>query len=200
MYAYYTQKLLLVKGRLTRKLTCDMIRSEVRRMNAINDLYDIIDALRKKYYMSSRLLATAAEIPPTTLASIMSRRPATMDKEILDRIATVFHVSWYQLLNKSKAFAAAYENELRVPTAMSKEDVDQVYEQIVQPIIDAATFRGTARLRADVTKAWCPGPARYHGFQDSIQFVLGKLNDDGLMEAMRRVLDVANDPKYCKPL
>lgn len=183
---------------MTRKLTCVMICDEVRRVNAINDLYDIIDALRKKSYMSSRSLAIAAEIPPTTLASIMSRRPATMDKEILERIAAVFHVAWYQLLNKSESFAAAYENELRVPTAMSKEDVDQVYEQIVQPIIGAATFRGTGRLQADATKAWCPRTARYHGFQESIQFVLGKLNDDGLMEAMRRVLDVANDPKYCK--
>lgn len=36
------------------------------------------------------------------------------------------------------------------------------------------------------------------GFRNSLFFVLGKLNDDGLMEAMRRILDVANDPKYCK--
>lgn len=171
-------------------------------MNEINDLYDIIDAMRKKYHMSSRTLATQAKIPATTLASMMSRRPATIDKEALVRIASVFNVAWYRLFNMTEDAAAKYEDELRISTVMTKEDVEHVYNHLVRPLDCSARYRAIGLYSSEnhsALNARYQRNEREHGFRSSILFVLDKLNDDGLMEAMRRVLDVANDPKYCKP-
>ena len=171
-------------------------------MNEINDLYDIIDVMRKKYRMSSRTLAMHAEIPVTTLASMMSRRPATIDKEALARIASVFGVAWYRLLNMTKDEAAKYEDELRISTKMTQEDVEQVYNHLVSPLAFGIRFRERGMCSSEnhsTLNTVSQRNEREHGFRGSILFVLDKLNDDGLMEAMRRILDVANDPKYCKP-
>lgn len=170
-------------------------------MNEINDLYDIIDAMRKKYHMSSRTLAIRAGIPVTTLASMMSRRPATIDKSVLEKLASVFHVEWFRLLNLTDAKADEYADELRIPTKMEKEDVDHVYRRIVKTLDCTERFHEIGKYPSPNSGFVYQRSMREkeHEFQQSIMFVLEKLNDDGLMEAMRRILDVANDPKYCKP-
>lgn len=171
-------------------------------MNEMNDLYDIIDAMRKKYRMSSRTLAMQAKIPATTLASMMTRRPATIDKEALVRIASVFCVEWYRLLNMTEDEASKCEDELRISTAMTAQDVEYVYNHVVKPLDCSVRYRAMELSNAErqcMLKPIHQRNEREHGFRSSILFVLEKLNDDGLMEAMRRILDVANDPKYCKP-
>ena len=167
-------------------------------MNEINDLYDIIDAMRKKSGMSSRSLALLAKVPPTTLASLMSRRPATIDKEVLKRIASVFNVSWVALLNKTDSFAEECENELRIPVAMTKEDVQAVNERVVAAMPKRVYSRIVSRVPEDIDPDEFDTSSEA-AFRRSIYLVLNRLNENGLLEAMRRVLEVAGNPAYCKP-
>lgn len=165
-------------------------------MNELNDLYDIIDAIRKKHRCSSRQLALLAKIPPTTLASMMSRRPATIDKDTLARIATVFSIKWYELLNKPASFANTHDLEMRIPTAMSPEDIQAVREKFIDGLHFAVRFSKPERQGSSKHSSSVPGHSE-DNFKRGILFVLDKLNDEGLMEAMRRILDVANEPHFC---
>lgn len=170
----------------------------------MKDFYDLIEGLRKEARISSKELAIRANTPVTTLASIMSRRPETLDRRTLDRIARVFGSKWDEILDLSEEQADryAYYAKMRIPVTMSQESVERVYAKLVKKLDFSGTVRPIGRYhpnpnttqasKIDVHTDW-------DSFKSSITLVLDKLNDDGLMEAMRRILDVANDPKYCKP-
>ena len=169
----------------------------------MKDFSDLSEELRKKARISSKELAIRANTPVTTLASIMSRRPETLDRRTLDRIARVFGSKWDEILDLSEEQADryAYCAKMRIPVTMSQESVERVYAELVKKLDFSGTVRPighyhpnlntTQDSKSDVHTDW-------DSFRVSITLVLNKLNDDGLMEAMRRILDVANDPKYCK--
>jgi len=57
-------------------------------------VYDIIDRIREEKNLSTRKLAQLAKIPPTTLESMMTRRPEWAIVSRLQAIARVFGLDW----------------------------------------------------------------------------------------------------------
>lgn len=170
----------------------------------MKDFYDLIEALRIEAKISSKELAIRANTPVTTLASIMSRRPETLDRRTLDRIARVFGSKWDEILDLSEEQADryAYYPKMRIPVTMTQDSVEHVYAKLVKRLDFSGSARPIGHFRPNLNTTKPPkSDARtdWDSFKSSITLVLGKLNDDGLMEAMRRILDVANDPRYCKP-
>ena len=182
-------------------------------MNETYTVYDMIEALRLSKEMSSRKLANTAGVSTATLASLMARRPITMSAFTLDKIAQVFNLRWNDLLNKPATIADELLAQSRVSTRMSREDVEALSERLnsdgiinfmrlvesvrSMPRAESSEDRSEERTRAASRRGDSASSGKSE-FRNSIFFVLEKLNDDGLMEAMRRILDIANDPQYCK--
>ena len=178
-------------------------------MNETYTVYDVIEVLRLGREMSSRKLANTAGVSTATLASLMARRPITMSASTLDKIAQFFNLRWNDLLNKPATIADELLAQSRVSTHMHREDVEALSERLssdgiinfmhlvesVRSMPRAETSEERPRAASRRTDSASSGKAE---FRNSIFFVLEKLNDDGLMEAMRRILDIANDPQYCK--
>lgn len=182
------------------------------------NVYELIEVLRFKNDLSSRQMAIQAGVSPATLASIMTRRPPRIAIETLDKIASVYGIRWYELLNKDSSYADRFLMAGRTPVTMTADDVnavgnrilgitditmyvDKAHERYLQRVEDAKTIVKYASAQQDNSEMpgrIVPVPGGTDEFRNSLFFVLNKLNDDGLMEAMRRILDVANDPKYCK--
>ena len=173
-------------------------------MNAIYTVFELIEVLRLKKGMSSRQLALSANVSTATLASLMNRKPSTISIETLDRLAKVFDERWFSLLNKPESITDEYALEKRISVSMERSDIEEVGYRLTK---DNAFMTHVDRLhQLDIREAQAFGFTKKevitshekNGFKSSIFFVLDKLNDDGLMEAMRRILDVANDPQYRK--
>lgn len=164
----------------------------------MNDLYDIITALRQKHRMSLRMLALQSHIPPTTLASLMSRRPSTIDKSMLLNIALTFDVNWVDMLNKPESYATECALQDRIPVEMTQEDIEAVRKKLIDPLIAKISFKVPYEQRLQT----CQRNFLYHSnkndFERSFMFVLNKLNDDGLLEAMKRILEITEEPKFRK--
>ena len=171
-------------------------------------IYDLIESLRKWKGYSLREVAQKAAITYTTLASIMSRRSPTISKRTLTQIATVFEVEWYVLLNcKNESEpvlikTGRFSDEPRIETYLSEMDAKQILHRIIGDeymqyltVLDELK-KSTFQSKATGYEVQCDQTLRLQ-FKQSIDFVLNKLNDEGLMEAMRRVLDIAQDPKFC---
>lgn len=182
-------------------------------MNESYTVYDVIEVLRLTGDMSGRKLATRAGVSTATLASLITRQPSTMSPFTLDKIARVFDLRWNELLNRPATIADELLAQSRVPTRMSKEDIEAVGKRLnpdgvinflhlvesvrSMPRAASSEDRSEERARAASKRVDSASSGKAE-FRNSIFFVLEKLNDDGLMEAMRRILDIANDPQYCK--
>lgn len=173
-------------------------------MFATYTVYDIIEVLRLKNNMSSRRLAIEANVSVATLASLINRQPPTIAIETLDKISNVFGVKWYELLNKPASYENEFVLEKRVSVYMTQDDILAVGERLTGDYSFMAHVEKLHRLEereqraTRIHKKEAPSPTGKDEFKNSLFFVLNKLNEEGLMEAMRRILDVANDPKYCK--
>ena len=166
-------------------------------MNVINDVYDVIDAVRKKRNMSIRQLALCAGIPPTTLVSNLSRKPKSIDKDLLMCISEVLDVPWYDFLNKTESFVVQYDFKKRIPILLSAEDISVIKDKIAQ-LPDSAKCNHQIQMSLSNQNVQPKGRSMKFTYNDSILFILSKLNEDGIIEAMRKLLDVAADPKYRK--
>lgn len=172
-------------------------------MYEIYTVYDLIEVLRLKHDYSSRRLAIEANVSTATLASLMTRKPSTIAIDTLDKIARVFGARWYDLLNKPNSIVDEYILEKRVPVTMTADDIAEAGYKITEDHYFMEHIERIHRLERRGAKAVAiekntVQTSEIDRFKNSLSFVLDKLNDDGLMEAMRRILDVANDPKYCK--
>lgn len=174
----------------------------------IYSVYDLIEVLRLRNGMSGRKLAKLAEVSSATLASLITRQPSTIGIDTLDKIAQVFGVKWYELLNRPSSIVEDCILDSRVSVVMTKEDIMAVGERLMSgfdfmPSIDKIhnlekrerKVLGIEKEAVISPEVATPGKDE---FRSVIFFVLDRLNHDGLLEAMRRILDVANDPKYCK--
>ncbi len=167
------------------------------------DVYDLIEVTRHERKISSRQLAIDAKIAPTTLASLISRRPNTIKIDDLSKIAKVFEMTWCELLNKPESFAKKYALETRVPVSMSKEDIIAVSTKLGNKYsFDSGLYR---EVKANPNPIGAPRrkravdiPESNSEFVRSIVLLLGKLNDEGLILAMRQIIDIVSDPKYVK--
>lgn len=164
------------------------------------NVYDIIIRIRDGHNLTTRHLAMMAGIPPTTLESLLQRKAQSLRKDWLVRIARVFGMPWHALMTTS-------DDEQQVPLCKNDKFVpvyaidDDEAERIVQHFLALPTpvlghKRGITPSHVNTRAHEIPMSADEH-FRQSILVVLNRLNSDGLMEAMRRVLDVQNNPVYC---
>lgn len=177
------------------------------------NVYEVIFGLRISRKMNSKQLAELAGIPPTTLATTMSRRPLRVSKDFLKSIAAVFELQWYELLGKESEDELA-ESENRVSAQLGQAETIRVMHGILNGV--NPSMYGSFRLEGEQPqiihnesrimdvhhRSTHTSPnftSDENQFRQSIFFILNRLNDAGLMEAMRRVLDIAQDPKFCKP-
>ena len=160
-------------------------------------VYDVISAVRQLKGLSIRKLAMLANISPTTLTSMLDRKPEKVAFRTLDAIAQVFDLGWVDLFN--------YEND-RVPEVDSTGKVSMElaagdFERIMSRLAAIKVITPPNRLVSHHLNTRRPDPQFISGsaaeFRRSINFVLERLNDDGLMEAMRRILELEKDERYC---
>lgn len=169
----------------------------------MKNVYDVIDTLRESSHWSWRKLAVLAEIKPSTLATLMKRRSDKISVDILMQLAKVFGVEWYELLTLNP------NTHLRLADS-SERVYAEVHDYEFNDIIDhALNHPGHIRFANGFGDPVAP-PARQEFqitslpdtdellFRQSIEVFLGKLNPDGLKEAMRRILEIVNDPRYSK--
>ena len=143
------------------------------------DVYDLIEVTRHERKISSRQLAIDAKIAPTTLASLISRRPDTIKID------------------------EKYALETRVPVSMTKEDIIAVSTKLGNKYsFDSGLYREAKivsnPIGAPRRKRAVDIPESNSEFMRSIALLLGKLNDEGLILAMRQIIDIVSDPKYTK--
>ena len=168
----------------------------------MENVYEIITRLREERKLSTRTLATIAHIPPTTLESAILRHPDTVSVRMLTKIGHAFGVEWHELLSTTAdpGLITLGAKVPRVPSAVDPEEAEKIVEHILSipmppPVEDTVVVsdgqKATPSYRYGRTVS-----VEEH-FCQSILVVLRKLNSDGLMEAMRRILDVASNPAYC---
>jgi transcriptional regulator with XRE-family HTH domain len=157
-------------------------------MLEIRDIYDVIDIIRKKNNMSVRQLALSAGIHPSTLVSLLNRRPIKMNKDALIRIADVFDVKWYELINKTESFANNHALDSRVQIILSEEDIDVIKKKFIQ-LPDHIGYHREAQVKSKTYKAKGTN-------NDSIMLVMKTLNEDGMLEVMKKIVEVASNPQY----
>lgn len=170
----------------------------------MSNVFEIIDAIIAHKGCSLRELAIKADITYTTLASIMTRRSSRISKKIVTAIAEALEVDFYDLIPRESDLQATKTDSdiVRYPTDCSEEFMKATLQRIIGAdailYIPENNLRRARNIAMQKTEHMpvCPNNAR-HQFKQSIDFVLNKLNDEGLMEAMRRVLDIAQDPKFC---
>ena len=167
----------------------------------MSNVYEVIDALRRSKGYSFRELAGRTGISHTTLASILTRRVPKISASTLEAIAKAFEIGVNDLLPNRTPIQGAGKHVLRYWAELTEEEAEQVltnligenYEQFLSDEkINVVNDRPYTNRAEPATRA-----TMSRHFRQTINFVLNKLNDDGLMEAMRRVLDVAQDPQYC---
>ena len=194
----------------------------------IETVFDVIDRLRTMRYLSQRKLATLANMHPTTFASMVSRCPKFISKDTLTAIAKVFNLEWYDLIGLEKDSIPEDLLDTRIPTALTSNQVATVMRRFgeKQPGFSFEMYfaeNGDGVMMTHTREVFKAGecndainapanpvlpieaPAREKAdtelseqFKQSFMFVLDKLNSDGLLEAMRSVLAIAQDSKYSK--
>lgn len=174
----------------------------------MNDVYEVIEALRKYKGLTAKKLAEKAGMPATTLATIMRRQPITIAKKHLTAIANALGVQWYDLLNVSES---AYPDDEKVSSKLSPSDTEAVLVKLTgedkyASVRYSVTGRGTppqesldSTTKNGVRIYGSPGASdpSYH-YRHSIILMLNRLNTEGLIEAMHQVTAIARNPNLCK--
>lgn len=169
----------------------------------MDSVYDVIEALRRYNGYSLRDLAAKAGVSHTTISSLYSRHSTRMSIPLLAKIAQVFGVSWYELLGReAMSFGdnTPAENEKPVPkvsTALTPEIIRKILERLIGEGYERYLYGDTIRRNESVLYDGGVSHTNSMYMKRSIDIFLNKLNDEGLMEAMRHILDLAQDPRYC---
>ena len=166
-------------------------------------VYNVIEELQAASHWSMRKLADLAKLKPSTLSTLMKRKSDKISVDILSKLAKVFGVEWYELLTLDP------NTHLRLADS-SERVYAEVHDYEFNDIIDhALNHPGHIRFANGFGDPVTP-PSRQEFqltsqpdtdeqlFRQSIEVFLGKLNPDGLKEAMRRILEIVNDPRYSK--
>ena len=168
----------------------------------MNDIFDLIDALRDARGLSGRKLADRAGLKPTTFASIMSRRPPEIPKAYLEAIAAALGVRWYDLLNVSPDAYPDNGNKVKVPTALSDYDKEQAFFKVLGPKADPyavyaeqADAAGAAVNEGFITFA-NHDQIHYEQYKKAICILLDTLNANGLFETMNYVMRLSSDSRF----
>ena len=167
----------------------------------MKNVYDVIDSLQTSSHWSQRKLAELAKLKPSTLATLMKRRSDKISIDILIKLSKVFGVEWYELLtldpNTHLRLAAPAE---RVYTEVQDYEFHDIVDHALNHPGHIRFSNGfgdpiTPPVRSIPHSAQQPDSDESL-FRQSIEFILGKLNEDGLREAMRQLLAIAKNPRY----
>ena len=93
----------------------------------MSNVYEVIDELRERKHLSIRKLAILAQMPPTTLVSIMYRQPVALSKARLSMIAKALGVEWTDLVNEAASQAGTY----KISTALTDEEKEHILEKVI---------------------------------------------------------------------
>lgn len=174
----------------------------------MNSVYDVIEVLRRSRNYTLKEVASRASISYTTLASMMSRRPEKIAKNTLAKIGWVFGLEWYKLLGREQEFAPLERenygrniNGERISAMMDEKMVESVlrnilgeaYEYVLSAVKSGWQYQiepydNLMRIRPRNKRAQ---------FMMCVDMVFDKLNDDGIVEAMRHMLELSQNPKFC---
>lgn len=154
-------------------------------------VYDIIDRIREEKNLSTRKLAQLAKIPPTTLESMMTRRPEWAIVSRLQAIARVFGLDWTDFYEPGREEYVIEDVPARVSCQIASEAVEDILKHALEK-------SGEGIAVAAYKREPQPEATDEHLFRKSTAAILNRLNSEGLMEAMRHLLEIAADPRYCK--
>jgi len=174
------------------------------------NVYEIIDEIREARHLSLRKLAMLAGMAPTTFVSMMTRRPDNISVSTLTKIALVFGVRWYELLSANPLsefhkFAPYDHDTARISSKVSDQEKSVIIRNVLSRPTRPDLLTESNYPVEDVGHPVKQGKQRDESsilsdenviFRQSINSILRRLNTQGLMEAMRHLLDIANDPNY----
>lgn len=165
-------------------------------------VYDVIASIRDGHKLTNRHWAMMAGLAPTTLESAMQRQPAQIRKKILCLLAQIFGQPWYALMTSS-------DDETQVPRSKNPNFIlcDQIEDEDAERIVAQFLALPTpkferkqgfstigGRTLSNVVHATDPD----EHLRQTIIFMLGKLNSDGLMDVMGHTLDATKNPLYLR--
>ena len=162
-------------------------------------VFDLINELREANHMTIRGLGEAAGIKPATFESMMTRRPRSIDLDRLERIAALFGLAWQDLFEDGREVHGLGTAKPKVDTYIKHYEMPAIREKVFRKaMIDAP-------LPLYVPEPPVPESAPKQSvkledtdFRQVIYALIERLNDEGIMEAMRRVIEIERDPKYQK--
>lgn len=171
----------------------------------MNDVYDIIQLLCDWYGYTMRDFSKLSTLPYTTFVSMMKRRPEKISVNSLKRIAAVFEHEWYEMLGYDKESIPTLINGrningARIETALTEDTCIKVVENIsgkeyAELIGKNMVFHPPIHLmKQEMVKN--RDNALHSQFKMCIDLVSDRLNDDGVIEAMRYILELTQNPKY----
>ena len=95
-------------------------------------VYELIKDICLVKEISMRQLAINANIPPSTLISMMTRRPPLIAKKTLYSIGRVFNLNWYDLITLPENVRPETIIKQKVTTNLARNQKDRVLELIAQ--------------------------------------------------------------------
>ena len=156
-------------------------------------VFDIIEKLLVEKGLSVRRLAQLAKMAPTTLESIMTRKPKWVSTARLETIAKVFQLHWTDLFEPGREEYVTDTNPPKVSAYIKKEEAEEIVDRALEKSGEGFAFAFDVHVE----------PQRKQNddevlFRKSVNAILNRLNSDGLLEAMRRLLVIEEDPAYRK--
>lgn len=156
-------------------------------------VFDVIQKILDEKGLSVRRVAQMAQMAPTTLESMMTRKPKFVRTERLEAIASVLQLHWTDLFEPGREMFVTITNPPKVSTQIKTEQAEEIVERALgksgEGFAFAFDFRVEPQQKQNDEEVL---------FRKSVNAILNRLNSDGLLEAMRRLLVIEEDPAYRK--
>lgn len=163
------------------------------------DIFDVIDSLKDLRKISGRKLADMAGMKPTTLASMMSRRPASIPVGYLKAIASALDVKWNEILNVPESAYQGKADDEKIPTALSERDYKEVMHRFFNFEFEPPSVHvryALERERELYEEQVAKVEANHEKYKNAILHMLGTLNSNGLRNVMQHILELNVDPEF----
>lgn len=175
-------------------------------MNAIknaNSVYTIIDQIRAKKKLSLRQLAILANIPVTTLTTIMSRRSGRVSTAFLQKIMPLLGVEDWRELYGSRGYQYELEGEdERITSDIPEDEFPEIMNRLIEKVEKQPKYG--YRMGADGKVSFLTEDSSFEcdvvdkQYRTTINLMLDQLNGKGLLEIMEHAIHLAKDPYYKK--
>ena len=111
--------------------------------------------------------------------------------QVGDGIARVFGLDWTDFYEPGREEYVIEDVPARVSCQIASEAVEDILKHALEK-------SGEGIAVAAYKREPQPEATDEHLFRKSTAAILNRLNSEGLMEAMRHLLEIAADPRYCK--